>query len=131
MEKAIQGKKIKLMFRLTRERATTAAKLLALEISHEYKSETKTDTQSTKDGNVPTSGMPSASIEMEFLRTGTETYNMLKYAYRNGLEIDVWRINFDKKTQKQGNMKRNLVQVCWIHSEILLNPILIQVSNQH
>ena len=40
MEKAIQGK-IKLMFRLTRERATTAAKLLALEISHEYKSETK------------------------------------------------------------------------------------------
>ena len=41
MEKAIQGKKIKLMFRLTRERATTAAKLLALEISHEYKSETK------------------------------------------------------------------------------------------
>ena len=38
------------MFRLTRERATTAAKLLALEISHEYKSETKTDTQSTKDG---------------------------------------------------------------------------------
>lgn len=48
MEKAIQGKKIKLMFRLTRERATTAAKLLALEISHEYKSETKTDTQSTK-----------------------------------------------------------------------------------
>ena len=29
------------MFRLTRERATTAAKLLALEISHEYKSETK------------------------------------------------------------------------------------------
>ncbi|EIY5979956.1 phage major tail protein, TP901-1 family, partial [Enterococcus faecalis] len=47
MEKAIQGKKIKLMFRLTRERATTAAKLLALEISHEYKSETKTDTQST------------------------------------------------------------------------------------
>lgn len=102
MEKAIQGKKIKLMFRLTRERATTAAKLLALEISHEYKSETKTDTQSTKDGNVPTSGMPSASIEMEFLRTGTETYNMLKYAYRNGLEIDVWRINFDKKDPKIG-----------------------------
>ncbi|EOK37723.1 phage major tail protein, TP901-1 family, partial [Enterococcus faecalis] len=102
MEKAIQGKKIKLMFRLTRERATTAAKLLALEISHEYKSETKTDTQSTKDGNVPTSGMPSASIEMEFLRTGTETYNMLKYAYRNGLEIDVWRINFDKKDPKTG-----------------------------
>ena len=22
---------------------------------------------------------------------------MLKYAYRNGLEIDVWRINFDKR----------------------------------
>ena len=102
MEKATQGKKIKLMFRLTRERKTTAAKLLALEISHEYKSETKTDTQSTKDGNVPTSGMPSASIEMEFLRTGTETYNMLKYAYRNGLEIDVWRINFDKKDPKTG-----------------------------
>ena len=130
MEKAIQGKKIKLMFRLTRERATTAAKLLALEISHEYKSETKTDTQSTKDGNVPTSGMPSASIEMEFLRTGTETYTMLKYAYRNGLEIDVWRINFDKKTQKQENTKQNLAQVYWIHSEILPSPILIQALSQ-
>ncbi|MGK9305146.1 hypothetical protein QQG06_09105 [Melissococcus plutonius] len=46
--------------------------------------------------------MPSASIEMEFLRTGTETYDMLKYAYRHGLEIDVWRINFDKKDEKTG-----------------------------
>lgn len=130
MEKAIQGKKIKLMFRLTRERATTAAKLLALEISHEYKSETKTDTQSTKDGNVPTSGMPSASIEMEFLRTGTETYNMLKYAYRNGLELMYGALILIKKTQKQENTKRNLAQACWIHSEILPSPILIQVLNQ-
>lgn len=111
MEKAIQGKKIKLMFRLTRERATTAAKLLALEISHEYKSETKTDTQSTKDGNVPTSGMPSASIEMEFLRTGTETYDMLKYAYRHGLEIDVWRINFDKKDEKTGKYEAEFATI--------------------
>lgn len=102
MEKAIQGKKIKLMFRLTQDRATTAAKLLALEISHEYKSETKTDTQSTKDGNVPTSGLPSASIEMEFLRTDTDVYNLLKYAYKNGLELDVWRINFDKKDETTG-----------------------------
>ena len=57
--------KIKLMFRLTRERATTAAKLLALEISHEYKSETK-QIHNQQRRNVPTSGMPSASIEMEF-----------------------------------------------------------------
>ena len=54
---------------------------------------------------------------------------MLKYAYRNGLEIDVWRINFDKRP-KQENTKRNLAQACWIHSEILPSPILIQVLNQ-
>lgn len=38
------------MFRLTRERATTAAKLLALEISHEYKSETKQIQNQQKTG---------------------------------------------------------------------------------
>lgn len=41
-------------------------------------------------------------IEMEFLWIGIEIYNMLKYVYCNGLEIDVWCINFDKKDLKIG-----------------------------
>lgn len=99
MEKAIHGKNVKLMFRLLKERAFKSAGLLALEMSHTYNRETNVDTQATKDGSVASGGSIESNIEMEFLKTNTEIFNMLEYAYENGEEIEVWRIFFDQPVE--------------------------------
>ncbi|MBP2099348.1 phage major tail protein, TP901-1 family [Enterococcus rivorum] len=95
MEKAIHGKNVKLMFRLLKERGQKKAGLLALEMSHIYNRETNVETQATKDGSVATGGSIEANVEMEFLKTNTDVFNMLEYAYENGEEIEIWRIFFD------------------------------------
>ncbi|WP_086312614.1 TP901-1 family phage major tail protein [Enterococcus sp. 7F3_DIV0205] len=99
MEKAIHGKNVKLMFRLLKERAHKKAGLLALEMSHTYNRETNVETQATKDGSVATGGSIESNIEMEFLKTNTDVFSMLEYAYENGEEIEVWRIFFDNPVE--------------------------------
>lgn len=95
MEQAIHGKNVKLMFRLLSERPYKAAGLLALEMNHTYNRETNVENQATKDGSVASGGAIEANIEMEFLKTNTDVFNLLEYAYENGSTLEVWRIFFD------------------------------------
>lgn len=92
----IQGKKKVLMFRLLSERATKAASRLMFQINHTIKEEPKTESVATKDGNQPSSGGLETTVELEVLQSDSATMDMLHYATVEGLEIEVWEVDFDK-----------------------------------
>lgn len=95
-KRPIQGKKKVLMFRLLQERATKAASRLMFQITHNIKEEPKTESVQTKDGSQPSAGGLETTIELEVLQSDSDTMDMLHYATVEGLEIEVWEIDFDK-----------------------------------
>jgi TP901-1 family phage major tail protein len=96
MEKPIKGKDKVLMFRLFKDRAKTNATRLALQTTHTIKESSKTDSTPTKDGSSASSGELETTIDIEALASDTLTNDMLHYAVKNQLELEVWEINFTK-----------------------------------
>lgn len=96
MEKAIAGKDKVLVFRLEKERPYKKAGLLALQVSHTYKSEGKTESTQTKDGAVVGGGGNEASIDLEALLSDTEVCKLLEYAQATSSTVEVWEINVSK-----------------------------------
>lgn len=96
MEAAIAGKDKVLAFRLVKERPFKKGALLALQVSHTYKNESKTESTQTKDGNVVAGGGNESSIELEALLSDTETCKLLEYAQATQSEVEAWEINVAK-----------------------------------
>lgn len=105
-EIVVKGAKKVLMFRLASERATKDASKLALQVSHTIKYESKSESVMTKDGAVNSSGESTVSIEMEALQSDTETNDLLAYAAKKGLTIEVWEIDFTKPVSGSGETKK-------------------------
>lgn len=97
MAEVIEGKKVILLFRLVKERATKTATQLAYEISNTLNRERNTEEQETKTGMIKSVGASNESIEFEFLQSSAEINEMLNYAYENNEEVEFWRVNLDKK----------------------------------
>lgn len=97
MAEVIEGKRVILLFRLVKERATKAATQLAYEISNTLNRERNTEEQETKTGMIKSVGASNESIEFEFLQSSAEVNEMLNYAYENNEEVEFWRVNLDKK----------------------------------
>ncbi|EUJ64741.1 phage major tail protein, TP901-1 family [Listeria fleischmannii] len=93
---AIPGKDKKLIFRLMSERPYRKAGILALQVTHTYKSESKTESTQTKDGNVVGGGGKETSLELEALLSDTKTCHMLEYAQDTGSVLEVWEVNLSK-----------------------------------
>lgn len=97
MAEVIEGKKVILLFRLVKERATKTATQLAYEISNTLNRERNTEEQETKTGMIKSVGASNESIEFEFLQSSAEINEMLNYAYENNEEVEFWRVNLDNK----------------------------------
>lgn len=97
MAEVIEGKKVILLFRLVKERATKPATQLAYEISNTLNRERKTDEQETKTGMIKSIGASNESIEFEFLQSSALVNEMLNYAYEHNEEVEFWRVNLDDK----------------------------------
>lgn len=97
MAEVIEGKKVILLFRLVKERATKTATQLAYEISNTLNRERKTEEQETKTGMIKSVGASNESIEFEFLQSSAVINDMLNYAYENNEEVEFWRVNLDDK----------------------------------
>lgn len=95
MEKAINGSSKVLAFRLVEERKNKKGAMLALQVTHNTKKETSTESTQTKDGNVNSTTKPAVSIEIEALKSETDIVNMLEYAVDNAKEVEVWEIDID------------------------------------
>lgn len=100
-KRPIQGKRKVLMFRLLSERAVKAASRLMFQINHTIKEEPKTESVQTKDGSQPSAGGLETTIELEVLQSDSDTMDMLHHATVEGLEIEVWEIDFDKKHESE------------------------------
>ena len=96
METPIKGKDRVLMFRLVQDRTKLYATRLALQTTHTIKESSKTDTTATKDGSAASAGELETSIDIEALASDTLTNDMLHYAVKNQLEVEVWEIDFTK-----------------------------------
>lgn len=94
--RAIAGKEKKLIFRLAAERAFKKAGILALQVTHTYKNESKTESTPTKDGPVVSGGGNEPSIELEALLSDSLICRMLEYAQATGSEVEVWEVNLMK-----------------------------------
>lgn len=97
MAEVIEGKKVILLFRLVKERATKPATQLAYEISNTLNRERNTDEQETKTGMIKSVGASNESIEFEFLQSSAVVNDMLNYAYENNEEVEFWRVNLNDK----------------------------------
>lgn len=97
MAEVIEGKKVILLFRLVKERATKTATQLAYEISNTLNRERNTEEQETKTGMIKSVGASNESIEFEFLQSSAVVNDMLNYAYENNEEVEFWRVNLDDK----------------------------------
>lgn len=103
MEKAKEGKSKVLLFRLAKERASKKAAMLALQVTHTIKKESKAESTATKDGNVTSSGRPEVSIEFEALLSDTEIVDMLEYAVDNAEQVEVWEVDIEKPIEGKTN----------------------------
>lgn len=96
METAIAGKDKVLMFRLVKERPFKKAGFLALQVSHNYKNDSKAEKTQTKDGTVVSGGGNEVVIELEALLSDTDTCKVLEYAQATQSLLEVWEINVSK-----------------------------------
>lgn len=103
MEKAVNGSSKVLAFRLVEERKSKKGAMLALQVTHNVKKETSTESTQTKDGNVNSTTKPAVSIEIEALKSETEIVNMLEYAVDNAKEVEVWEIDVDAPIANKPN----------------------------
>lgn len=97
METPIKGKDKILMFRLLKDKDKANATRLALQTTHTPKESSKTETTSTKDGAIASAGSLETSIDIEALASDTLSNELLHYAVKNQLEVEVWEIDFTKK----------------------------------
>lgn len=96
MESPLNGSHKILMFRLKGDADKRAAVKLALQTTHTIKESRKVTTTETKDGTIASAGTLTTTIDIEALASDTDVNDMLHYAQKNGLEVEVWEIDFDK-----------------------------------
>lgn len=105
---SVLGEKKKLMFRIVSERAFKTASVLGLQITHEWSEERSSEQEQTKDGAKTSAGSMTEKISLEGLAnkvtdpTVTNVDKMLHHAFREGLMIEVWEIDFDQPNTTMG-----------------------------
>lgn len=102
METPTHGKDKFLMFRLEAEKNSKSGLKLALQTTHTIKEKAKASTTATKDGTIATSGALETEIDFEAIASATELVDMLHFAVKNNLPIDVWEIDVSKPKDSTG-----------------------------
>lgn len=94
-----KGKDKVLMFRLFKDKNMADATRLALQTTHTIKNSRKTDSTATKDGNIVSPGTLETTIDIEALASDDFTNQILSYAQKKGLAVEVWEIDFSQDPQ--------------------------------
>lgn len=97
MQTPIKGKDKVLMFRLLKDKDKANATRLALQTTHTIKESRKNDSTATKDGSIVANGALETTIDIEAVGSDDLANSFLHYAAKNGLELEVWEIDFTKK----------------------------------
>jgi TP901-1 family phage major tail protein len=92
-----KGKDKVLMFRLLKDKDNANASRLALQTTHTIKESHKIDTTQTKDGSLPSVGGLETTIDLEAMASDDLSNEILHYAQKKGLELEVWEIDFSKE----------------------------------
>lgn len=99
MNTPLKGKDKVLMFRLFQDKDKADATRLALQTTHSIKNSRKNDSTSTKDGNIVSVGALETSIDIEAIASDDLTNQVLAYAQKKGLAVEVWEIDFSQAPQ--------------------------------
>lgn len=108
---SVLGEKKKLMFRIVSERAYKAAAVLGLQITHEWSEERSSEQEQTKDGAKASAGSMTEKISLEGLANKvtdpdvTNVDKMLHHAFREGLKVEVWEVDFEQQNTVDGENK--------------------------
>ncbi|MBS9335000.1 phage major tail protein, TP901-1 family [Fructobacillus sp. M1-13] len=94
-----KGKDKVLMFRLFQDKNKADATRLGLQTTHSIKNSRKTDSTATKDGNIVSPGTLETTIDIEAIASDDLTNQVLAYAQKKGLEVEVWEIDFSQEPQ--------------------------------
>ncbi len=94
-----KGKDKVLMFRLFQDKNKAEATRLALQTTHSIKNSRKNDSAPTKDGNIVSVGALETTIDIEAYASDDLTNQVLAYAQKKGLEVEVWEIDFSQEPQ--------------------------------
>lgn len=101
MAKPIYGKDKILMFRLYSQRTQANATKLALQTSHTWKYEAKSDSTDTKDGAINSPATPVATLEINAITSADDVNKMLKQAVLNSELLEVWEIDLSQPVADQ------------------------------
>lgn len=99
MNTPLKGKDKVLMFRLFQDKDKASATRLALQTTHSIKNSRKNDSTPTKDGNIVSAGTLETTIDIEAIASDDLTNQVLAYAQKKGLEVEVWEIDFSQDPQ--------------------------------
>ncbi|MBS9336408.1 phage major tail protein, TP901-1 family [Fructobacillus papyrifericola] len=99
MNTPLKGKDKVLMFRLFQDKDKANATRLALQTTHSIKNSRKNDSTPTKDGNIVSAGTLETTIDIEAIASDDLTNQVLAYAQKKGLEVEVWEIDFSQDPQ--------------------------------
>lgn len=103
MSKEVYGKDHILMFRLYADRTKSDAAKLALQTTHSWKYEAKSDSTETKDGNINSPATTTASLDIEAVASLDDTNKMLFDAAKNQKLLEVWDINLADPQGEDGS----------------------------
>lgn len=97
MANKLQGKRVLVAVRKLSEQATKDAYILPLQTSGDFDLSRDTDTTTTKDGIVSTSGGLELDFSVELLDSDDVVLDLLEDSLINETMLEVWRIKLDKK----------------------------------
>lgn len=97
MANKLQGKRVLVAVRKLSEQATKDAYILPLQTSGDFDLSRDTDTTTTKDGIVSTSGALELDFSVELIDSDDVVLDLLEDSLINETMLEVWRIKFDKK----------------------------------
>lgn len=104
MKQAVQGKKIIYLFRPMSDATTAMGKRIAFTKENGEKIDKDSDSTSTKDGNLNTSGTAEIEITVtSVLASDDEMIEDLREAMLNDELIEIWRVNLAEKASTGTN----------------------------
>lgn len=93
MSNEIYGKDHILLFRRYADRMKSDAAKLALQTTHSWKYEAKSDSTETKDGNINSPATTTATLDIEAVASLDDTNTMLATAAKKQELLEVWDLN--------------------------------------
>lgn len=89
----VNGKDHILLFRLFKDREKKNATKLALQTTHSWKFEAKSDSTETKDGSINSPATATATLDIEAVSSLDDVNTFLKQAVLDSEKLEVWDVN--------------------------------------